>query len=121
MDIHLAVILYSQLAFQLVKLILLVVVEVSVPYQQQMLFLLALQLSKPCSVFKPRINCKHFCKIESVSLNSLTISAVTTVTDVADGALPTSDINPSDFRILTTSLQSSTDNTLYTITKTIYC
>ena len=62
----------------------------------------------------PGLTVNTFAKIESVSLNSLTISGVTTVTDVADGALPTSDINPSDFRILTTSLQSSTDNTLYT-------
>ena len=62
----------------------------------------------------PGLTTSTFAKIESVSLNSLTISGVTSVTGVADGALPTSDINPSDFRILTTSLQSSTDNTLYT-------
>ena len=62
----------------------------------------------------PGLSVNTFAKIESVSLNSLTISGVTTVTDVADGGLPTSNINPSDFRILTTNLQSSTDNTLYT-------
>ena len=62
----------------------------------------------------PGLTVNTFARIESVSLNSLTISGVTTVTDVADGGLPTSDINPSDFRILTTRLQSSTDNTLYT-------
>lgn len=62
----------------------------------------------------PGLTVDTFARVESVSLNSLTISGVTTVTDVADGGLPASDINPSNFRILTTRLQSSTDNTLYT-------
>ena len=62
----------------------------------------------------PGLTVDTLARIESVSLNSLTISGVTTVTDVADGGLPTSAINPANFRILTTRLQSSTDNTLYT-------
>ena len=62
----------------------------------------------------PGIAVNTFAKIETVSLNSLTISGVTTVSGICDGALPASSINPSDFRILTTNLQSSTDNTLYT-------
>jgi hypothetical protein len=56
-----------------------------------------------------------FAKIESVNPYELTISGVTTVSGVCDGALPSSTVSPSDFKILTTSLQSSVDNSLYTI------
>lgn len=66
------------------------------------------------SFSNPGLSTNTFAKIETVSLNSLTISGVTTVLGICDGALPSSTINPSDFRILTTNLQSSTDNTLYT-------
>ena len=55
-----------------------------------------------------------FAKVETVNISSLTISAVTNVSGICNGALPATDINPSDFRILSTKLQSSTDNTLYT-------
>ncbi len=63
----------------------------------------------------PGLPVNTYAKIESVSQNSLTISGVTTVSGVCDGGLPTSDINPSDFRILHSKFQSSTDNTLYTV------
>ena len=56
----------------------------------------------------------NFAKIESVSQNSLTISGVTTVSGICEGALPTSDINPTNFALLSSKLQSSEDNTLYT-------
>ena len=56
----------------------------------------------------------NFAEIVSVSDNTLTISGVTTVSGVCEGALPTSEINPTDFSLLSSSLQSSTDNTLYT-------
>jgi hypothetical protein len=55
-----------------------------------------------------------FARIQSVSERSLTIAGVTSVTGICDGALPTTTINPSDFRIITTSLQPSPDNSLYT-------
>ena len=55
-----------------------------------------------------------FARITSVANDSLTLSGITTVIGICDGALPASDINPSDFKILTTRLESSTDNTLYT-------
>ena len=56
-----------------------------------------------------------FAKIESVISNrSITISGVTSVTGICDGNLPSVSISPSDFRILSTNLQSSVDNTLYT-------
>ena len=55
-----------------------------------------------------------YAKVESVSQSSLTISGVTTVTGVCDGGLPTSIINPSNLKVLTSQFQSSTDNNLYT-------
>jgi hypothetical protein len=55
-----------------------------------------------------------YSKVTSVSQNSLTITSVSTVTGICDGSLPASSINPSDFKILTSSLQKSSSNTLYT-------
>ena len=65
-----------------------------------------------------------YAKVESVSQNSLTISGVSTVAGICDGGLPQysmvglttvgGDINPSNFRVLTSQFQSSTDNALYT-------
>ena len=55
-----------------------------------------------------------YAKIESVSQQSLTISGVSSVTDICDGGLPTSIINPSNFKILTSQFQLSEDNNLYT-------
>jgi len=63
-----------------------------------------------------------YARVESVSQNSLTISGVTTVAGICEGGLPTviagdsnsGAINPSNFKILTSQFQSSTDNTLFT-------
>jgi len=55
-----------------------------------------------------------FAKIISVSEKSITISGVTTVTGICEGALPTTSINPSDFNILKSRFLNSSDNTLYT-------
>jgi hypothetical protein len=55
-----------------------------------------------------------FAKIQSVSEKSLTISGITTVTGICEGALPSTNISPSDFRILKSRFLSSSDNTLYT-------
>jgi hypothetical protein len=66
------------------------------------------------SFSNPGVTTTTYAKVEGVSLNSITISGVTTVSGICDGALPSSTINPSDFKILTTNLQSSTDNALYT-------
>ena len=63
-----------------------------------------------------------YARVESVSQSSLTISGVTTVAGVCEGGLPTiiagdatsGEINPSNFKILTSQFQSSTDNNLYT-------
>ena len=63
----------------------------------------------------PGLSVDTFAKIESVSEKSLTISGITTVSGICDGALPSTIINPSNFTILTTKLQRSEDNSLYTI------
>ena len=55
-----------------------------------------------------------FAKVESVAQHSLTISGVSSVTGICDGGLPTSTINPSNFKILSSKFQSSEDNNLYT-------
>lgn len=63
----------------------------------------------------PGFTTSTFAKVLSVSDRSLTISGVTSVTGVCNGSLPLFTINPSDFRIVSTSLQSSEDNSLYTV------
>ena len=55
-----------------------------------------------------------FAKIETVSEKVITISGVTTVTGICEGALPSTDITPSDFTILKSRFLNSSDNTLYT-------
>lgn len=57
-----------------------------------------------------------YAKIVGVGEKTLNITQVTPVSGVCNSTLPLSQsLNASDFRILTSSLQSSTDNTLYTI------
>lgn len=63
----------------------------------------------------PGVSTVTFASVESVSGKTLTISGVTTVHGICDGALPTSSINPTDFRILSTPVPTSSDNTLYTV------
>ena len=55
-----------------------------------------------------------FAKVVSVGTTTITISGVTTVTGISQGKLPTATLSVSDFQILTTNLEDSTDNTLYT-------
>lgn len=62
----------------------------------------------------PGLTVNTFAKIVTVSQSSITISGITTVNGVCDGALPSTDINPSSFGLLYSSFQSSIDNTLYT-------
>mgnify|MGYP007000392726 len=50
-----------------------------------------------------------YARVESVSQHSLTIAGVSSVTGICDGGLPTSTINPSNFRILSSQFQSSED------------
>jgi len=62
-------------------------------------------------------------KVVSVGTTSITIGGfklpnipigITTVSGICDGALPTTSLSVTDFKILTTNLETSTDNTLYT-------
>jgi hypothetical protein len=55
-----------------------------------------------------------FAKVVSVGTTTITISGVTTVTGIAEGKLPTATLSVTDFQILTTNLEDSTDTTLYT-------
>jgi hypothetical protein len=55
-----------------------------------------------------------YAKIISVSSNSITISGVSTVLGVAEGKLPPIQLDVVDFKVLTTNLANSSDNTLYT-------
>jgi hypothetical protein len=53
-------------------------------------------------------------KVLDVNSNSITISGVSTVSGIAEGKLPSSTLEVTDFKILTTNLTNSNDNTLYT-------
>jgi hypothetical protein len=55
-----------------------------------------------------------FAKVVSVGSTTITITGVTTVTGVAQGQLPIATLEVTDLKVLTTSLESSSDNTLYT-------
>jgi hypothetical protein len=54
-------------------------------------------------------------KVVSVGPSSVEIVGVTTLTGICDGKLPTVLTEVSDFKILTSKLDSSSDNTLYTV------
>jgi len=56
-----------------------------------------------------------FAKVVSVGTTSVTISGVATVTGICTGKLPTSLFAASDFKILATKQDLSSDNTLYSV------
>jgi hypothetical protein len=66
------------------------------------------------SFSQPGITTSVFAKIASVSEGSITITGITTVTGICEGKLPSSNITPSDFKLLKSRFLTSTDNTLYT-------
>jgi hypothetical protein len=55
-----------------------------------------------------------YAKIVSIGASSITIAGVTTVSGVSNGKLPSETLNVTDFKLLTTNLSSSSDDTLYT-------
>ena len=55
-----------------------------------------------------------FARVVSVGSTAITITGVTTVTGVSQGKLPTAALNVTDLKVLTTTLEPSSDNTLYT-------
>jgi hypothetical protein len=67
------------------------------------------------SFSNPRDSVPTYARVRNVQKSYLEITGVTTVSGICEGALPTVSINPSDFKLLTTKLQSSTDNSLYTL------
>ena len=62
----------------------------------------------------PALENPVFAKVESVGSTTVTVIGVTTVTGIAQGKLPTTTLQVTDFKVLTTELVSSSDNTLYT-------
>ncbi len=60
------------------------------------------------------ITTTNFAKIETVSEKQLTISSVVDVPGICQGTLPSTDLTPSDFRILKSSFLNSSSNKLYT-------
>lgn len=54
-------------------------------------------------------------KISQINTNSVNIVGVTTVSGVCEGALPNTQLVVSDFKVITTRLDSSSDNTLYSL------
>ena len=53
-------------------------------------------------------------RVVSVASSTVSISGVTTVSGVVDGTLPSANLNVTDLKILSTKLENSTDNTLFT-------
>jgi hypothetical protein len=53
-------------------------------------------------------------RVVSVGTTSINIAGVTTVSGIVNGKLPTSTTNVTDLRLVSTKLESSSDNTLYT-------
>ena len=54
-------------------------------------------------------------KVVGTSSTQITVTGVATVAQIVSGLLPTSQIDVSDLKIITTELQSSSDNSLYTL------
>ena len=55
-----------------------------------------------------------YARIVSVGTSTFQITGIATVSGINDSKLPTASLEATDFRVLTTKLDSSTDNTLYT-------
>jgi hypothetical protein len=53
-------------------------------------------------------------KVIGVGASTISIVGVTTVNGIVNGSLPSSSLNVTDFRVIKTDLERSTDNTLYT-------
>ena len=54
-------------------------------------------------------------RVVSVGTSEITITGVTTIANIVQGKLPTATFTANDFRVVSTNLQESGDNTLYTI------
>ena len=61
-----------------------------------------------------RFSVPVFVKVEEKTNTSISVSGITTVVDICEGSLPLQDLYVSDLQVLHTTLESSSDNTLYT-------
>ena len=68
-----------------------------------------------CSYSNPSSATIVYSKVTAVSVQTINIAGIATVSGINEGALPASQITPSDFRKIAPALQRSTDNTLYTL------
>ena len=66
------------------------------------------------SYTNPGISTVSFARVRTVSQYSLILEPLQNVVGICHGDLPTSLINPADFKILTSKFQASSDNTLFT-------
>jgi hypothetical protein len=62
----------------------------------------------------PSLTDPVFAQVVSVGSTTITVTEVTGVAGIATGKLPTTTLQVTDFKVLTTELVSSSDNTLYT-------
>jgi hypothetical protein len=84
--------------------------QVPIIYFQEQL----LEKNDLISYSDPALENPVFAKVESVGSTAVTVIGVTTVTGIAQGKLPTATLQVTNFKVLTTELVSSSDNTLYT-------
>lgn len=56
----------------------------------------------------------NYAKVVNVNSSSITIESVSSVSGIASGSLPSSALSVTDLKVLTTRLERSSDNTLYT-------
>jgi hypothetical protein len=61
-----------------------------------------------------RFSVPVFVKVEEKTNTSISVSGITTVANICEGSLPLQDLYVSDLQVLHTTLESSSDNTLYT-------
>ena len=66
------------------------------------------------SYSSPSYSVPVYASVVSIGTNDVTITGVTTVTDIVQGRLPISTLDVTDLKVLGTKLESSSDNTLYT-------
>ena len=62
----------------------------------------------------PSLTDPVFAQVVNVGITSITVTGVTGVVGIATGKLPTATLQVTNFKVLTTELVSSSDNTLYT-------
>ena len=88
---------------------------VSISDSSEVIFTNIIKVGSLVGYTKPSETSPTYSIVESVSEKSLTISGITTVSGINEGALPSSDVSVNDFAILVSKFQQSFDNSLFTI------